>query len=203
MISPSSHSPRQIFERAVIALVFSSGASVGFYQGDVMKLFDDIQNLRPTMFPSVPRLFNRLYEKVNATIEQAGGTSKTLYDWAYSAKKEKLDSGVNPEHGLWDTVVFSKLRAKLGGRVRFIVTGSAPISANVFQFLQMCAPSTRAHTARSCHLFTSYHTFTYHSRVSCTNCHDTRRTRTHVVSAASAAPFCRATASLRPPPACA
>ena len=120
--------------------MFSSGASVGFYQGDVMKLFDDIQNLRPTRFPSVPRLFNRLYEKVNATIEQAGGTSKTLYDWAYSAKKEKLDSGVNPEHGLWDTVVFSKLRAKLGGRVRFIVTGSAPISANVFQFLQMCAP---------------------------------------------------------------
>ena len=122
----------------MIALVFSSGSSVGFYQGDVLKLFDDIQNLRPTLFPSVPRLFNRLYEKVLATIEQAGGTSKTLFDWAYAAKKEKLDSGANPEHGLWDTVVFSKLRAKLGGRVRFIVTGSAPISANVYQFLQMC-----------------------------------------------------------------
>jgi long-chain acyl-CoA synthetase len=124
----------------VLALVFSSGASVGFYQGDVLKLFDDIQNLRPTMFPSVPRLFNRLYEKVLATIEQAGGTSKTLFDWAYATKKEKLDTGVNPEHGLWDTVVFSKLRAKLGGRVRFIVTGSAPISANVYQFLQMYVP---------------------------------------------------------------
>jgi long-chain acyl-CoA synthetase len=127
-----------IFERVVSAIVLSYGAAGGFYQGDVLKLFDDIQLLRPTLFPSVPRLFNRLFDKVNSTIATTGGLKKFLYEWGYATKKSQLDYGQDPANRFWDSLVFSNLRAKLGGRVRYIITGSAPISEQVFQFLQIC-----------------------------------------------------------------
>jgi long-subunit acyl-CoA synthetase (AMP-forming) len=48
-----------IFERILQVMYFAKGASVGFYTGDVINLLPDLQELKPTIFPSVPRLFNR------------------------------------------------------------------------------------------------------------------------------------------------
>jgi len=44
--------------------MYSCGGKIGFFQGDVRKLLDDIKELQPTVFPSVPRLLNRVYDKV-------------------------------------------------------------------------------------------------------------------------------------------
>jgi long-chain acyl-CoA synthetase len=46
------------------ACMYSGGGRIGFFQGDVRKLLDDIKELQPTVFPSVPRLLNRVYDKV-------------------------------------------------------------------------------------------------------------------------------------------
>jgi len=127
-----------IFERIVQVAAFSGGAAVGFFQGSVVKLFDDIQALQPTIFPSVPRLFNRLFDKVTQTINQTGGLKKTLFDAAYASKKSQLDSGSIPWNPIYDKLIFEKMREKLGGKVRLIITGSAPISAEVHQFLKIC-----------------------------------------------------------------
>lgn len=54
-------------ERIVTAYCLAAGACIGFYQGDVKKLVDDLQTLRPTIFVSVPRLFNRMYEGVSTS----------------------------------------------------------------------------------------------------------------------------------------
>eukprot|EP01102_Stenamoeba_stenopodia_P012401 TRINITY_DN3916_c0_g1_i1.p1 TRINITY_DN3916_c0_g1~~TRINITY_DN3916_c0_g1_i1.p1 ORF type:complete len:689 (-),score=164.93 TRINITY_DN3916_c0_g1_i1:125-2191(-) len=126
-----------IFERAIQVAFFGNGASIGFYQGEVLKLFDDIQTLQPTVFVSVPRLFNRLYDKVNQGMNERGAFAKFLFEMGYNSKKQSLDEGVDPSSMLWDSVLFSKIKEKLG-RVRLIVSGSAPISKNVFQFLQIC-----------------------------------------------------------------
>ena len=53
-----------MFERIVQAMMFMSGSRVGFFRGDVKGLLDDIQALKPTIFVSVPRLLNRIYDKV-------------------------------------------------------------------------------------------------------------------------------------------
>lgn len=53
-----------MFERIMQAAMFHSGARIGFYQGDTLKLMEDIATLRPTIFPSVPRLYNKIYDKV-------------------------------------------------------------------------------------------------------------------------------------------
>ena len=59
----------------VMTYCLGVGASIGFYQGSPLKLLDDIAALRPTVFPSVPRLLNRIYDKVIAAVEQKGGIS--------------------------------------------------------------------------------------------------------------------------------
>ena len=53
-----------VFEQLVACALSMVGAAVGFYQGDTLKILDDIGALRPTIFPSVPRLFNRIYDKI-------------------------------------------------------------------------------------------------------------------------------------------
>jgi AMP-binding enzyme len=53
-----------IYERNTVNMAIHCGCSIGFYRGDVLELLDDIAELRPTIFTSVPRLYNRIYDKV-------------------------------------------------------------------------------------------------------------------------------------------
>eukprot|EP01129_Flabellula_baltica_P009117 TRINITY_DN366_c0_g1_i1.p1 TRINITY_DN366_c0_g1~~TRINITY_DN366_c0_g1_i1.p1 ORF type:complete len:645 (+),score=165.86 TRINITY_DN366_c0_g1_i1:1383-3317(+) len=124
-----------VFERIVLLTVLSSGASAGFFRGSVLTLFDDIQELRPTLFPSVPRLFNRLHDKVLAKARQ-GGISETIFNTALEAKLDNLKDGY-VGHTVWDKLVFGKVAKQLGGRVRLMMTGSAPISSDVISFLRV------------------------------------------------------------------
>lgn len=124
-----------VFERTLQGMFAGTGARMGFYQGDTLKLLDDVGELRPTVFASVPRLFNRIFDKVWANVRGAGGLKKTLFEFAYQSKKSNLDKTVN--HPLWDSIVFGNVRARLGGRVRLMVTGSAPLSPEVMEFLRV------------------------------------------------------------------
>jgi len=126
-----------MMERIVSNALLFFGSSIGFFRGDIPKLFDDILELKPTLFVSVPRLYNRIFDKVIASVNQTGGFKKTLFDYALSTKKEGLKAG-SVSHLLYDSVVFGKVRERLGGRVRLMVTGSAPISSDVIDFLR-CA----------------------------------------------------------------
>jgi long-chain acyl-CoA synthetase len=130
---PLSH----IFEKIVCYMMLSQGGAIGYYQGDVRKLFEDIEVLRPTVFPSVPRLFQRLYDKVTQQVASSGLFKRSLFNWAFDSKVDTLEAG-GSQRSLWDGLVFKALRAKLGGRVRYIITGSAPISSELFRFLQVC-----------------------------------------------------------------
>lgn len=58
---PLAHS----FEKVLFTLCLVKGVRIGYYGGDVNKLTDDCQVLKPTLFPSVPRLFNRIFDKIN------------------------------------------------------------------------------------------------------------------------------------------
>ncbi|EGF83371.1 hypothetical protein BATDEDRAFT_84918 [Batrachochytrium dendrobatidis JAM81] len=126
-----------VFERIIQCAIIYSGASIGFYQGDTFKLLDDVAELKPTVFVSVPRLYNRIYDKVLASVKKSGGLSAKLFNHAYATKKKNLQNGVTT-HVLWDALVFSKIRARLGGRVRWMLCGAAPISADVVDFMRIC-----------------------------------------------------------------
>lgn len=88
-------------------------------RGNVLELLDDIQELSPHMFVSVPRLFNRIYDRVNATIRDSNPISRKLFETAYASKKAALDRGDlsgGRMGAFWDKLVFSKIKARLGGK---------------------------------------------------------------------------------------
>ncbi|CAG8503813.1 3668_t:CDS:2 [Racocetra fulgida] len=130
---PLSH----VYEKVIEITFIYAGAAIGFYQGDTLKLLDDIAELKPTVFFSVPRLLNRIYDKLFASVKEKSRVAHWMFTTAYNAKKIGLSKG-KIDHWLWDKLVFSSVRERLGGRVRTIVSGAAPISPDVMDFLKIC-----------------------------------------------------------------
>ncbi|CAI9769006.1 unnamed protein product [Fraxinus pennsylvanica] len=126
-----------IYERANQILSVYYGVAVGFYQGDNMKLMDDLAALRPTIFSSVPRLYNRIYAGIANAVKTSGVLKERLFNAAYNSKKQAVMSGRKPSP-MWDRLVFNKIKDKLGGRVRLMTSGASPLSPDVMEFLRVC-----------------------------------------------------------------
>ncbi|XP_062182635.1 long chain acyl-CoA synthetase 6, peroxisomal-like isoform X2 [Phragmites australis] len=126
-----------IYERANQAALLHYGVAVGFYQGDNLKLMDDLAALRPTVFASVPRLYNRIYAAITHAVKESGGLKERLFHAAYNAKRQAIINGKNPS-SMWDKLVFNKIKARLGGRVRLMFSGASPLSPDVMEFLRIC-----------------------------------------------------------------
>ncbi|KAM4576446.1 long-chain-fatty-acid--CoA ligase 1 isoform 1-T1 [Odontesthes bonariensis] len=123
-----------MFERMIELSMYSIGARVGFYQGDISLLMDDIKTLKPTLFPVVPRILNRIYDKIMGSVTSPLGQALLLF--AVRRKQAELSRGIVRNNSLWDKLVFNKIQASLGGNLRFAVTGSAPMSPTVMSFLR-------------------------------------------------------------------
>uniref|UniRef100_A0A668AK69 Long-chain-fatty-acid--CoA ligase n=1 Tax=Myripristis murdjan TaxID=586833 RepID=A0A668AK69_9TELE len=123
-----------MFERVVEGVILIHGARIGYFQGDIRLLMDDLKTLQPTIFPVVPRLLNRMFDKI---FGQANTPLKRwLLDFASRRKEAELRSGVVRKDSMWDKLIFRKVQASLGGRVRLMITGAAPVSPTVLTFLR-------------------------------------------------------------------
>uniref|UniRef100_A0A669DC07 Long-chain-fatty-acid--CoA ligase n=1 Tax=Oreochromis niloticus TaxID=8128 RepID=A0A669DC07_ORENI len=97
-----------MFERVVQTVVFGAGAKVGFFQGDIKLLPDDMKTLQPTLFPVVPRLLNRIYDKV-----QSGAATpfkKWLLNFAVERKYAEVKDGIIRKNSIWDKLIFNKVQ---------------------------------------------------------------------------------------------
>ncbi|XP_009767906.1 long chain acyl-CoA synthetase 6, peroxisomal [Nicotiana tabacum] len=126
-----------IYERANQITSAYYGVAVGFYQGDNLKLMDDLAALRPTIFSSVPRLYNRIYAGITNAVQTSGVLKQRLFNAAYNSKKQAVMNGRKPSP-MWDRLVFNKIKDKLGGRVRLMTSGASPLSPDVMEFLRVC-----------------------------------------------------------------
>ncbi|OWM85362.1 hypothetical protein CDL15_Pgr018986 [Punica granatum] len=126
-----------IYERTNQIMAVYRGVAIGFYQGDNMKLMDDLAALRPTVFCSVPRLYNRIYAGITNAVKSTGVMRQRLFQAAYNSKKHAIMTGRKPSP-IWDRLVFSKIKDKLGGRVRVMGSGASPLSPDVMDFLRVC-----------------------------------------------------------------
>uniref|UniRef100_A0A668TMB3 Arachidonate--CoA ligase n=1 Tax=Oreochromis aureus TaxID=47969 RepID=A0A668TMB3_OREAU len=115
-------------------VVLVHGGRIGYFQGDIRLLMDDLKTLQPTVFPVVPRLLNRMFDKV---FGQANTPLKRwLLDFAFRRKEAELKNGVVRKDSMWDKLIFNKVQASLGGRVRLMITGAAPVSPTILTFLR-------------------------------------------------------------------
>uniref|UniRef100_A0A1A8ETN5 Long-chain-fatty-acid--CoA ligase n=1 Tax=Nothobranchius korthausae TaxID=1143690 RepID=A0A1A8ETN5_9TELE len=123
-----------MFERVVQGVILIHGARIGYFQGDIRLLMDDLKTLQPTVFPVVPRLLNRMFDKV---FSQANTPLKRwLLDFAFRRKEAELKNGVMRKDSMWDKLIFKKVQESLGGRVRLMITGAAPVSPTILTFLR-------------------------------------------------------------------
>jgi long-chain acyl-CoA synthetase len=131
-VLPLSH----IFERTVFYVLCANGVSV-HYCASFEQLASYLLDVKPSIMTAVPRLFEQVYHKIVKKGKAAGGMKTKLFDWSlevgqdYWATKDKHRS-VSPvlaaKHALASRLVFSKWRAGVGGRMRFFVSGGAPLS---------------------------------------------------------------------------
>lgn len=116
---------------------FTFGGAVGYYSGDVAGLMDDLKALKPTIFPVVPRLIHKLVDSVQGKVNNLGYIQKIMYNIAYWRKKQLLNDRVITKNSIWDKLVFDKIQEQLGGDVRLLITGSAPVSAEALEICRV------------------------------------------------------------------
>ncbi|KAI8085806.1 uncharacterized protein B0P05DRAFT_570009 [Gilbertella persicaria] len=126
-----------IFGRITDMVTLCCGGRLGYFGGDMNLLVEDVQELKPTVFATVPRLLNRIYGKLVASTINAPGTTGALARRAVATKLANLEAGKGYTHPFWDRLIFNKVKQALGGNVRIMVTGSAPIGKDVMQFLRI------------------------------------------------------------------
>lgn len=87
----------------------------GFYSGDPLKLIEDFGLLKPTLFASVPRLFNKIAATIQGKFKEATGCGAWLINKAVTAKLENLKSTGVTTHSIYDRLIFNKVKMALGG----------------------------------------------------------------------------------------
>ncbi|XP_067249379.1 long-chain-fatty-acid--CoA ligase 1b [Chanodichthys erythropterus] len=123
-----------MFERVVQGSILLHGGRIGFFQGDIRILMDDLATLKPTIFPVVPRLLNRMFDKIYGQANSP--VKRRILEFAFKRKEAEMLSGIMRRDSIWDKIIFKKVQASVGGCVRLMVTGAAPVSAPVLTFLR-------------------------------------------------------------------
>ncbi|XP_028057391.1 long chain acyl-CoA synthetase 4-like isoform X2 [Camellia sinensis] len=129
------------FDRVIEECFINIGGSIGFWRGDVKLLTEDIGELKPTIFCAVPRVLDRIYAGLQQKISSGGLLKNTMFNFAYSYKLHNMKKGSKHVDAapLCDKIVFNKVKHGLGGNVRLILSGAAPLATHVEAFLRVVA----------------------------------------------------------------
>lgn len=140
-----------IYEKLIAIAVAYRGGKMGMFNGNVLELKTDLALLKPTIFTSVPRLYNKFYEKIMESINGLTGIKKTMVNKGIKTKLENLRSSGECKHQIYD-VVFGKFREILGGKCELVISGSAPISKEVQEMFSvlMGAPFINGYGQTEC-----------------------------------------------------
>ncbi|XP_062176432.1 probable CoA ligase CCL6 [Alnus glutinosa] len=133
-----------IYDQTMESYFIYKGSSIGFWRGDIRFLMEDIQELKPTAFCGVPRVYDRIYTGINSKMSSGGALQKILFQYAYNYKLGNLEKGLAQDKAapLLDRLIFDKIKQGLGGRIRIMLSGAAPLSGHVEEFLRVTSCST-------------------------------------------------------------
>ncbi|GFE55346.1 fatty acyl- synthetase 3 [Babesia ovis] len=125
-----------LFEKDFVNAVYYFGGCIGLYSGDITKLLDDVQELKPTFFLGVPRLYQRIHDKVMAGVQSKGAIARGLFNMGLQAKMKNLDKNHRYDSPFWDSLIFNKLKKLLGGQVRWMLVGSSGMNPEIIRRLR-------------------------------------------------------------------
>lgn len=135
---PLSHS----FGKALMSIQLAVGLPAAV-DGRIPKLVDNLAVVKPTWMGAAPRIFEKVYNRIIGGAKQAGGLKYKLFKWSLgvglrASRENRAGRQPNGLLGLQarfaDKLVFSKVRARFGGRLRFFISGSAPLSMDIAEF---------------------------------------------------------------------
>ncbi len=122
---------------------FDIGGVIAYWERDPLKIVPNLSEVKPHYFPSVPRIFEKIYTTATSSVEKEGGIKKVLFDWSVStgtkyraAERSGRGAGflLQKQYGLADRLVLSKIRGIFGGNINECVTGAAPINPDILRF---------------------------------------------------------------------
>lgn len=128
-----------VFARFISVICVAAGARVG-HTSDIKELVDDLGTFRPTFLLAVPRVFEKIY---NAAMMKAEGDGKgkifgkaaeVAADWSRASEEGRVPFGLKLKHAVFDKLVYSKLRDRMGGEVTHAVSGGSPLGAHLGHF---------------------------------------------------------------------
>jgi len=126
------------FEKVLLLLAIYGGAKIGLSNGNINMIYDEMKILKPTYISSVPRVWNNVYQKINHVIDQSGTLKKNLFRYAYEGKKKALQKGSLATSIIWDKLIFTNIQEIFGGKIRFMISHSEPLSPEVLEFIRIC-----------------------------------------------------------------
>ncbi|MFV2072150.1 MAG: long-chain fatty acid--CoA ligase [Thermoanaerobaculales bacterium] len=131
-----------IFARTLVFCALVSGCTTTFARG-LDTIAEDFKIARPHWFPSVPRIYEKVYSKIVSGAEAKGGAALKIFRWACRVGDRVSDlklarKAIPPltklQYAIATKLVFSKVQAALGGRVRWCISGAAPINPSIAKF---------------------------------------------------------------------
>lgn len=135
-----------VMERICVAVGLASGFKVAFYRGNPKTIQADYLAIKPTFIASVPRVLNLFKEKIEAQVQKKSFVLRGIFNLALRYKIWRQGSGVFRSPVL-DWLIFDKVSAGFGGKIRMVLCGSASLKPEVLRFLQ---------ATLSCHIFQGY-----------------------------------------------
>jgi len=127
-------------------VLLAAQTHIGFataIDGRVDKIVDNLAVIKPTFMAGVPRIFEKVYGRVVSTTQAEGGPKLRIFTWAFGvgakAAQARADgSGLSPllraQHAVADRLVFSKIKERMGGRIRFFCSGSAALAPEIAEW---------------------------------------------------------------------
>jgi long-chain acyl-CoA synthetase len=122
---------------------FDLGATIAYWERDPLKIMPNLAEIKPTYFPSVPRIFEKIYTTATSAMEKEGGLKKAVFDWSIrvggkmrGAERAGRKPGflLRRQYEFADKKVLSKIRGLFGGKLRLAVSGAAPINPDILRF---------------------------------------------------------------------
>lgn len=135
-----------VFARIILYVCLRNNVIMSISEG-IDKVADNLKEIRPHFFASIPRIYEKVYEKITTGVQDTGGVKAKLFNWALDVgmrvsalqqAKQPIPGGLKTKNALANKLVFSKIQAALGGKIVYTISGAAPLNKKIAEFFHAC-----------------------------------------------------------------